>query len=61
MDFKHFLTCLVLDAMSRLSRGWEALSHCLFYPLWGNALSSDSILNMGISLDCFLGNGNRKW
>jgi hypothetical protein len=62
VDFKHFLTCLVLDVISRLGWGWEALLlHCSFLPLWGNALSFDSVLNMGISLDCFLENGNRKW
>lgn len=61
VDFKHFPMCLVLDVISRLGWGWETPFHCSLYPLWGNAPSSDSVLNMGISLDCFLGNGNRKW
>lgn len=60
MDFKRFLTCLVLDVISRLGWGLGGL-HCLLYPLWGNAPSSDSVLNASISLDCFLGNGNGKW
>lgn len=38
----------------------EALFHCSLCPLWGNAPSSDSVLNMGISLDCFLGKWQRK-
>lgn len=61
MDFKHFPMCLVLDVISRLGWGWEALFYCSLYLLWGNAPSSDFVPNMGISLDCFLGNGNRKW